>query len=95
MKKFVFLYGPSSGPENDSTAAWSAWFEEVGSALIDGGNPLGEGWEVTGSGVVEVRSEHPVTGYSLVAADSLDAAKALAARCTLVEYVQVYEAFPM
>ncbi len=56
-------------------AAFTAWMENVGSALIDGGSPFGastfvrdDGTEGTAGGAI---------GYSIVEADDLAAAKAL------------------
>jgi hypothetical protein len=58
----------------EAFAAWTAWFTELGDSLVDRGNPafrrtmLGNG----GPGTV-------LGGYTLISADSLEEAAALAA----------------
>ncbi|MDB5163758.1 MAG: hypothetical protein JWS12_376 [Candidatus Saccharibacteria bacterium] len=98
MGKYVFLYyaGKSDGGSNE---AWGAWFEKLGDKLIDPGNPFNDGGQaVSAEGVMDVR-EQPVTGYSIVKADSMKTALEIAQGCPLVTgkdgAVCVYEALPM
>ena len=81
MTKYLLVYqGQMEGPmpelsqdENDAMMqAWGDWMGRVGPALADGGAPTGERARVGGSG-----APLPITGYNIVDADSLDAAKAL------------------
>jgi hypothetical protein len=51
--------------------AWQAWASQAGSAIVDLGAPLASGRTVGGSGGGDV------SGYSVVEADSEDAAAAL------------------
>ena len=69
-------------PERESEqaavmAAWGAWYERLGAKIVDGGNPFGISKHVsdgvTGDGPV---SSPPATGYTIISADSLDAAVA-------------------
>lgn len=98
MGKFVFTYyaGKSDGGSNE---AWGAWFGVLGDKLVDGGNPFGDdGRAVSSEGVMAVK-DMPVTGYSIVNSDSMEAATELAKGCPLVASgegaVCVYEALPM
>jgi len=52
--------------------AWWAWMNNNKSALVDMGAPLGKTQRVTTAGVSSVRNE--VTGYTIVEAESHDAA---------------------
>ncbi len=66
-------------------AAWGQWFQELGSALVDGGNPVGRSVTVdAGGSVVEGGGPNPVSGYSVVQSDSLDAATAMARGCPVL-----------
>ena len=96
MKKFVFLYYGGGDMSPESMAAWGSWFESISDKLVDGGNPFGEGRVVTKDGATALSAAmQPATGYSIVNADSIDAAQKLLDGCPASEGVQVYEAIPM
>ena len=101
MKNYVFIYRETTDTSatEDTTAAWGAWFGQLGEKIVDAGNPCGDGQSVTKGGVVDVKSS-PVTGYTIVKAGSMDEAVELAKTCPLVQssetaVVEVYEALPM
>src|SRR5690349_12643226 len=105
MSKFVYIYrggtGGSTPEEQDKImAAWGKWFQELGSDLVDGGNPFGAPKGVTSSGVSDSVDGKPATGYSIVnAKDHADAAEK-AKGCPMLSdspgsIVEVYEALPM
>jgi YCII-related domain len=83
MAKFIYLYRgpatPMSGftPEQgaERMAAFSAWMEKVGPALVDVGNPFGTSASVRDDGTEGTAGD--LTGYTIVEADDLTAAKAL------------------
>jgi hypothetical protein len=65
----------------ESFAAWNAWFDRLGDSLMDRGNPVsGERASLGNCG-----SDTELGGYTLVAADSLEAAIALASGCPRLE----------
>ena len=81
MTKYLLIYqGQMDGPmpelsheENDAMMqAWGDWMGRAGPALADGGASTGDRVRIGGSG-----APLPITGYNIVDADSLDAAKAL------------------
>ncbi len=46
MTNFVLLYTGGGMPESEEEkgavmAAWGAWYERMGAAIVDGGNPFG------------------------------------------------------
>jgi hypothetical protein len=55
--------------------AWMAWMKKNESALVNMRAPLGKTRRVTPAGVANVRNE--VTGYTIVEAESDDAAAAM------------------
>lgn len=103
MAKFAFLYIGGSVPENEAEQAatmkaWRSWFGGLGSALVDGGNAFtSNAKSITSNGTINDGSlDLPVTGYSIVKADSLNGALALAKGCPLLRsgshgQVRVYE----
>ena len=83
MSKFLYLYrGPATRTEDftpeqadEQNKAWGDWIGRVGPALVDVGSPLGERTAVVDDSSIASPSDQ--NGYSIVEADSLDAAKAL------------------
>jgi hypothetical protein len=77
----------------DEEAAWGQWFGEIGASITDFGSRVGE-TSVVGSG----RSANVLTGYTVVTADDLAAATALAEGCPATRQggaVEVGELIPM
>ncbi|HEY3143299.1 MAG TPA: hypothetical protein VGJ86_19320 [Acidimicrobiales bacterium] len=81
MTKFMVLYKAptsaaemmaSSSPEEAQAgmAAWMAWSEKVGEALIDFGSPLADVASLRGGTAGEGESQ--ATGFSVLDADSRD-----------------------
>ena len=64
--------------------AWGAWFGSLGAAVVDGGNPFGPSTTVSPDGSVGGVGGSALTGYSILSADGLDAAAALAKGCPLL-----------
>lgn len=64
---------PEQGAER--MAAFAAWMEKVGPALVDAGSPFGASTSVRDDGTEETAGE--LIGYTIVQADDLPAAKAL------------------
>ncbi len=105
MAKFVFIYrggkpGATQEEQDKIMAAWGKWFEELGEALVDGGNPFGPPKAVTASGVTDSVTGQPASGFSIVNANDHAAAAELAKGCPMLTdspdaVVEVYEAFPM
>ena len=90
MAKFVFAYhgGAVQATEEEQAAAmaaWTAWFTAIGPAIVDAGNPVGQAKTVGSDGsVTDGGGPNPVTGYSVISADSLDAAAEAAKGCPIL-----------
>jgi hypothetical protein len=99
MAKYMFAYSggnglPADDAERDAVMAkWGQWFGQLGSAVVDPGGPTGSAKTVGKGGSMKDGGSRSVTGYSIVSADSLDAAVELAKGCPAVEVgtVDVYE----
>ncbi len=83
MPQFVFTYRAPNGytPNFEKADAWRAWFDGMGNQLAQLGNP------VTDRGTIgDTASESTqLAGYSIVNADDLDSALAIAKGCPHVE----------
>jgi hypothetical protein len=105
MANFVLLYTGGGMPETEAEQAavlqaWGVWYGKVGSAVVDGGNPFTPvAKSIASNGTV---SDGPVgtmaTGYTIIKADSLDAAVEMAKSCPILQgggQITVYETFPV
>jgi|SRR3990167_9431005 hypothetical protein len=70
---------PEEGAE--LKAKWKAWVDGLGAAMVNPGTPLGKSWTVSAGGVSDDGGANPLMGFSVVKADSLEAALALAKAC--------------
>jgi hypothetical protein len=101
MANFLLTFHGGSMPESKEEgekvmAAWTAWFGTLGDALVDGGNPISNSKAISPDGSVMDATSAP-SGYSILKADSLDAAVALAKGCPVLAggaAVVVSETFP-
>jgi hypothetical protein len=107
MAKFIYLYRGPAPPMSDRTpeqgaerkAAFGAWMEKAGAALIDVGSPFGSSASVRDDGTEG--SAGDLTGYTIVEADDLAAAKALTAGLPFLSgsdgkcAVEIFELLPM
>ena len=77
-------------------AKWKAWMGSVGAAMVDPGMPSGNGKLIGPAGVTD-RGADRLTGFSMIDAESLEAAVALARQCPHLEQgtIEVAEAMEM
>ncbi len=101
MSKYVLLYtgGGMSGTEAEQKAAmkaWEDWFGKLGKAVADQGDPFKPAAKTIGANgaVSDGAVGTAATGYSIIEADSLDAAVKLAKGCPALQggaKITVYE----
>jgi hypothetical protein len=102
MSDYVLLYQGGSMPETEEAQkqvmdAWTTWFTTLGSAVKDPGNPFsGAAKSIASDGAVSDGGGGTASGYSLLTADSLDDAVALAKDCPVLQGgagITIYETF--
>jgi len=89
MPKFMFAYHGGAMPETEEEgarmmAAWNDWYSAMGGALVDGGAPVGKSMTVSGSGVTDHGGANPLSGYTVVQADTIEAACDMAKGCPII-----------
>ena len=102
MGKYVLVYTGGAMAETPeaqeaSMAAWGAWFGTIGESIHDMGAPFGTSTAVTSDGS-RVDAASGASGYSILTADSLDAAADLAKGCPILVdggNVEVFETIEM
>ena len=105
MAKYMVLYsggmGMGASPEDQQKimAEWGAWYEKMGPAVVDGGAPFAESKHLKGGGIEDgPLGDTPATGYTVIEADSIEAAAAACAEHPHLNYdgqVQVYACVDM
>ena len=83
MPEFIFAYHGGKMPETDEQkeivmGRWRDWMEKHKTALVNPGNPVGLSKTVSADGVEDHGGANPLSGYSIVAADDIDGAIAIA-----------------
>jgi hypothetical protein len=89
MTDYLLLFGEGASHETEEAQAqamqvWGDWFTKLGGAVKDPGNPLsGKAKTVAADGSVTEGPTSP-SGYTVVTAESLDAAVALTEGCPVL-----------
>ncbi len=102
MSSYLLAYHGGSMPQTEEArgqvmAAWGKWYGDLGAAVVDGGNPIGQASTITSGGMVtKGGGANPVSGYSIIKADSMDAAVEMAKGCPVLQgggSIEVAETF--
>ncbi len=102
MTKYVLLYRGSKGmgetPEETQhlAEAWMAWYQQLGTAIIDGGHAFGPATTLTANNVSSDGAPSELTGYVIIQTDSAAVAEQLAVGCPALDApdgrIEVHEA---
>lgn len=102
MNNYVFTYYNEPAFKNKEEGAnymkkWLEWTDSLGKALVNPGVPLNKAKTVSSDGVSDNNSSNRLTGYSVVQAESMEAATEMAKKCPHLEHgtVDVAEAMEM
>ena len=101
MANYLLAYKGGGMAQTDherqaAMTAWGAWFGGLGQAVVDPGNPFGPSASVAADGNLSDGAPSGLSGYSVLSADSLEAAGELAKGCPVLAAggsVEVYETF--
>jgi hypothetical protein len=99
MPNYVFAYSGGTRPEseeagNEVMAAWMGWFDGLGSAVVEIGNPFSSGKMVSSNGDADGAAD--LTGYSVIQAGDFDEAVKFTDGCPQLAAggkVAVYETY--
>ena len=91
MAEYLVVYhgSPEQLTEHDKQLvkmeSWMAWMGGIGSAVKDAGHPTTRAWTVSKDGTEESAGANPVTGYTVLTADSMQAALEMVTGCPHIE----------
>ena len=92
MKKFMLLHFGFEPPTPEIMDKWSAWFESIADCSIENGGFHGGAREITQSGSSDLpMGADSITGYSMINAESLEAAEKIASANPFIKSIRVYE----
>lgn len=90
MPNFILAYHDPKMPSSQEEGAkhmekWKNWVKDLGDALITAEAPLGKSQTVSATGISEEGRAGMMMGYSVLKAESMDAALKIAQSCPFVE----------
>jgi len=91
MPSYIIAYhGEIKTPETPDEGAahmqqWKDWVTNLGDAVVNPGSPIGPSKLVSPTGIAEDNLPDAMSGFSVVKADTLDAALEMAKSCPYVE----------
>ncbi len=96
MKTFMLLHFGFETPTPEIMAAWGQWFESVADKMVDRGGHFRVGREISHAGTKDLPlGMDSITGYTVINADSLDAAEKIAQGNPFIASIRVYELMTM
>ncbi len=86
MPNYILAYHGGKMPESPEEGAkhmekYQAWVVGLGNAVVTPDTPLGNSKTVSSDGVSDDGGSNPLLGFSIVKADSMDAALEMAKAC--------------
>lgn len=90
MPSFIYAYHggrkPDSPEEGEAEMKkWNDWVAGLGAAMTNPGTPLGMSKTLSADGVADNGGPNPLAGFSVVTADSIDAAVEMAKDCPFLK----------
>ena len=103
MHKYIFAFHGGKSFETKEQGAehmtkWRAWSASLGEAVVDPGMPVGPSKTVSAAGVTDDGGSNPLSGITIVQAESIEAAIEMAKRCPHVDIggtIEVAQAMQM
>jgi len=90
MANYLLAFHGGGMPQTEAEQAtvmnaWNAWYDKLGEATVDQGNPVGKTKRINSDGSVKpARGAKIVSGYAIIKADNLDEAVRLASDCPIL-----------
>jgi hypothetical protein len=82
MTNYLLIFHGGGAPDGEEAqaevmTAWTHWYDEMGEAVVDGGNPVSQAVTIDADGSGHAGGgANPATGYAIIRADSMDEAVA-------------------
>lgn len=91
MKRYMLLHVGFEHPTPDIMARWKSWFDSVADRTVENVG-LRASREISHDGVKDLGwGANSLTGYTIITAESMDAAEALARSNPFITSIRIYE----
>lgn len=90
MSHYLLAYHGGGMPQSEQeraevNAAWGQWYQQLGSSVVDGGNPVGQTMTVSPDGsTMPGGGPNPISGYTIIQAKSMSDAVKLSRGCPVL-----------
>lgn len=96
MKRFMLLHFGFEKPTPEIMEAWGKWFVSVADKSVDNGGFHGGAREISHNGTKDLpMGVDSITGFSIINAESLEEAEAIAGDNPYIASIRVYEIMEM
>ena len=103
MPHFLFAYHGGKQPDTPEETEveierWRGWFDWIGPAIVEPGNPVGAARTVFAEGVCDTGGDNPLSGYNIIHDERIDQAIELAKAYPIIgdgsiEVAEIHEVF--
>ena len=92
VKRYMLLHFGFEPPTPEIMTAWNKWFDSIAEVSVENGGFHGGAREISSDGSKDLPMDRDaITGYSIINAESLDAAEKIAQQNPFVASIRVYE----
>ena len=92
MSRYMLLHYGFEKPTPEIMEAWGKWFQSIADRTVENGGFHGAAKEITHDGSTDlVMDADCITGYSVINADSIEEAEAIAKDNPFIKSIRVYE----
>ncbi|MEM9278644.1 MAG: hypothetical protein AAGA76_08725 [Pseudomonadota bacterium] len=102
MAKYFYAYHGGKKPETPEAGMefmnrWRSWMDSLGPAMVDRGYPAGMSKTLSSEGIADHGGSNPLSGISIVEADTIEAAIEMAKGCPHLDHgtIEIAEAMDM
>ena len=96
MNRYMLLHFGFEKPTPEIMGAWQKWFESIADKTVENGGFHGGAREISNDGTRDLPMDMDcITGYSIINAESLAEAEAIAAENPFIASIRVYEIVQM
>ena len=92
MKRFMLLHFGFEPPSPEIMEGWNKWFESIADRSVENGGFHGGAREISHNGAQDLpMGSDSITGYSIINAETIDEAEALAQGNPFIKSIRIYE----
>lgn len=92
MKRYMLLHHGFEKPTPEIMEAWGKWFQSIADRTVENGGFHGAAKEISKDGSRDLPMDmDAITGYTVITADSIDEAEAIARANPFIRSIRVYE----